>query len=385
MFASYYLIRNGFSVTIVDKNPSGGETSVYNAGLIVPSFAPTPTIGMSKILAAYIGRQGPVYISPRQILMNAKWLMAALKHGVHGSEKAVIELGMKSLELYKDFFAEESVGVDLAKGIIGLYKDADHARKAAQELNGQFIDEKEAQRLGFTRFGGGVLFEGELSVDPAKLFKELRRRLSEMGARMILGGEAQLNSSRPKISSAIVNGENLTGDFFVVAAGAWSRNLCGPLGYDPHVIPARGLAMIFDTGGAKLVGYPALFEDYGIAVVQNGPSALTVTSFFELRGFQSTFSESRKRWLLKILSSHLKDYNQLRYINEGVGYRPCTPDQLPVIGKVPGYENLIIASGHCRLGITLAPATGHMIGSMLAGQMPPEGLLRPFDPSRFAA
>ena len=76
MFASYYLLQNGFSVTIVDMDPMGGRTSVCNAGLIVPSFATTPPMGLRKVLLAYIGRQGPIYVSPREILKNASWLRA---------------------------------------------------------------------------------------------------------------------------------------------------------------------------------------------------------------------------------------------------------------------------------------------------------------------
>ena len=382
MFSSYYLIRNGFSVTIVDKNPDCGETSVHNAGLIVPSFATTPPIDFAKIMLGYLGRQGPVYISPGEIIRNAGWLLRALR-SVRGSEKALIEFGVKSLELYKDFFAEESVDVDLIKGVVGLYIDANIAAKAARELSGQFIDGEEAHRLGFKGFGGGVLFEEELSVNPAKLFSQLREKLSKMGARILIGKEARLIGTPPRINSAVVDSEKLTGDVFVVAAGAWSRELCKPLGYDPPIIPARGLAMIFDTGGAKLAGYPTLLEDYGIPVVQHNQNTLSVAGFFELRGFQSTFSESRKSWLLNILSKHLEDQNKLRYVKEGVGFRPCTPDQLPLISRVPRYENLFIASGHCRLGITLAAATGYVVESMIAGKPPRESLLWHFDPVRF--
>ena len=188
------------------------------------------------------------------------------------------------------------------------------------------------------------MFEEELSVNPAKLFSQPREKLSKMGARILIGKEARLIGTPPRINSAVVDSEKLTGDVFVVAAGAWSRELCRPLGYDPPIIPARGLAMIFDTGGAKLAGYPTLLEDYGIPVVQHNQNTLSVTGFFELRGFQSTFSESRKSWLPNILSKHLEDQNKLRYVKEGVGFRPCTPDQLPLISRVPRYENLFIAT-----------------------------------------
>jgi D-amino-acid dehydrogenase len=382
MFSAYYLIRNGFSVTIIDKSLGSGGTSVHNAGLIVPSFATAPAIGIAKILSTYFGRQSAVYISPSELLRNLSWLLEARRR-LRTSEKALIEFGMRSLALYKDFFAEESVDVDLVRGVVGLYKDTDFAKKTAQELNGQFIDGREIQQIGFTGLGGGVTFEEELSVNPAKLFNELRKKLSKMGAKMILGKETRLQGVRPRISLAMVDGESLAGDAFVVAAGAWSREICAPLGYNPPIIPARGLAMIFDTGGDKLAGCPTLLEDYGVPVIQHNQSTLSVTGFFELRGFDSTFGESRKSWLLKVVNDHLTGANKLRYVKEGVGYRPCTPDQLPVIGKVPGYENLFVASGHCRLGVTLAAATGDAIASLLAEKTTSDSLLQHFEPARF--
>jgi D-amino-acid dehydrogenase len=118
-------------------------------------------------------------------------------------------------------------------------------------------------------------------------------------------------------------------------------------------------------------------------VIQHNQSTLSVTGFFELRGFDSTFGESRKSWLLKVVNDHLTGANKLRYVKEGVGYRPCTPDQLPVIGKVPGYENLFVASGHCRLGVTLAAATGDAIASLLAEKTTSDSLLQHFEPARF--
>ena len=62
---------------------------------------------------------------------------------------------------------------------------------------------------------------------------------------------------------------------------------------------------------------------------------------------------------------HVVKSDKAKIVEEGVGFRPCTPDQMPVIGLVPGYKNAYIASGNCRLGITLAPATARLLVSML--------------------
>jgi D-amino-acid dehydrogenase len=65
------------------------------------------------------------------------------------------------------------------------------------------------------------------------------------------------------------------------------------------------------------------------------------------------------------------------------GPRPMTPDGLPVIGRVPGYGNLIVAAGHAMLGVTLAPATGDAVAELITTGRAPE-VIAPFDPGRFA-
>jgi D-amino-acid dehydrogenase len=60
-----------------------------------------------------------------------------------------------------------------------------------------------------------------------------------------------------------------------------------------------------------------------------------------------------------------------------------TPDGLPIIGWLPGYHNLAVASGHAMLGVTLAPATGDAIAELIATGRAPE-VIGPFDPARFA-
>jgi D-amino-acid dehydrogenase len=59
-----------------------------------------------------------------------------------------------------------------------------------------------------------------------------------------------------------------------------------------------------------------------------------------------------------------------------------TPDGLPVIGLLPGFRNLAVASGHAMLGVTLAPATGDALADALTTGSTPN-VLRPFDPGRF--
>ncbi|TMI43977.1 FAD-binding oxidoreductase, partial [Candidatus Bathyarchaeota archaeon] len=68
LFCAHYLMRDGHEVSVIERRSTGSLTSIYNAGLLTPSLAPTPKIGLGRILSTYLGRDDPVYISPRQIL-----------------------------------------------------------------------------------------------------------------------------------------------------------------------------------------------------------------------------------------------------------------------------------------------------------------------------
>jgi len=384
MFTAYYLLKDGHAVTLVDKVATA-ETSVWNAGFIVPSFAGAPLIGMSTILAPYVGRQGPVYISLLEVLRNLEWYNIASKKALKGYEDAVISLGKESLALYGDFFKSELIEPDLKRGVAGIYINREDAEKAATTSKARFFDQAEAYEMGFKGVGGGLFFEDELCINPTKLFESLRRRLSDLGAKFLLGKEAQLKPDQGKISSISIDGQEIVGDCYVLATGSWSRKICKSIGYDPHILPARGLVTLFETGGEKIVSAPAILEDYGIAVTQHNETTLRLTGFFEMVNFKKTFADSRKEWLFSTTKKHLIRYDKLRFIGEGVGYRPCTPDQLPVIGMVPNYKNLYIAAGHCRLGLTLAAGTANMIRSMIKGTKIVNEYWNRFDPARFAS
>jgi len=382
MFTAYYLLQEGHTVTLIDEVATA-VTSVWNAGFVVPSFAGAPLIGMSTILAPYVGRQGPVYISPLEVLRNLEWYHIASKRALKGYEDAAMSLGKQSLALYEDFFRTESIEPDIQRGVAGVYVNREDAEKAAATSKARFFDQVEAYEMGYRGVGGGVFFEDELCINPTKLFGELRRTLSGLGAKILLGKEAQLKPDQGKIGSISIDGHEIVGDCYVITTGSWSSKICKSIGYDPHILPARGLVTLFETGGERIVSTPAILEDSGIAVTQHNETTLRLTGFFEMVNFKKSFADSRKQWLYNITKKHLTKYDILRYACEGVGYRPCTPDQLPVIGTVPGYENLYIAAGHCRLGLTLATGTADMIKSLINGTKIVNEYWNCFDPARF--
>jgi D-amino-acid dehydrogenase len=383
LFVSYHLLMGGHQVTIVEKGNSEDSSSAYSAGLITPSTGVAPAIGMGEILSTFFGRQSAISISMLEVLRNLRWFRIASGRGLTGYEDVIGAFGKRSLGLYQEFFRRENLQVDLLEGIAGLYASREHAARLAAASGGRLMEEKELSEMGFMGLGGGVYAQNELSVDPRALLVGLKRRVSEQGAET-RHGEPQLKGGAGGNVAVTLGGEQLPADHCVVTAGAWSREICRSLGHDPLLLPARGWSMLFETD-ERIIGCPALLEDTGVAAIQHNDRLFRLTSFFEMVGFNVEFPEKRKRWMLAEAAAHFTKFGKLRPIGGGVGFRPCTPDQLPIVGKVPGFENLHLATGSCRLGVTLAPATAELVKAEIEGtdQGRSEFLTR-FSPGRFS-
>jgi D-amino-acid dehydrogenase len=386
MFTSYYLRKDGHSVTLIDTPLDGARTSIYNSGELTPSSVPVPNIGMSVILSRYFGKMGPVYISPSLFLQNLRWFGIARRKMMTGYEDQVMNLAAKSLAIYKDFFKEVDMEIDKHDGITALFAQQEQAKSYAQKYNGEIIPESEVSDMGYTGFAGGVRFNEELSIHPGKLFVALRKKLTEMGVEMILDKPAVVKKDNGGIECTIADGSKVQADSYVIAAGAWTRKVCASLGYDPLILAARGLVMLFDTGGATIVKGTCMIEDNGISITQHNQNQVRIASYFEIVGFKSSFDEVRKKWVLGRVKSHVVNFDKLKLdsMEQGMGYRPCTPDQYPIIGKVPGFQNVFVASGNCRLGVTLAPATAMILRALINDKQPTEIDPSYVDPARFA-
>ncbi|MDG6929479.1 MAG: FAD-dependent oxidoreductase, partial [Nitrososphaerota archaeon] len=267
MFSAYFLRKDGYEVEVIDRSHSG-KTSVFNAGLLTPALPPAEV----NISRAFFDREGPLHVSPSVMMRNPAWLLSAARGGGHEGDMA--ELGERSLKLYRKFFKEESVEADVADGVVAVYKDEGKARDAAAAHGCKFLSGPDLREMGYAGFGGGALFRKNMAVNPPKLFDALRKKLSETGVRFVTGEEADLEVERGRVGAVSTRSGRHAGDYYVIAGGSWTTSLCRKLRYNPRIIPARGLALLFRAGGSKVVSTPALLEDYGPAVSQHDPDTV---------------------------------------------------------------------------------------------------------------
>lgn len=379
-FASYYLLKRGHSVKLVD-NENPVKASYYNAGSInnPPAFT---SIGVRKALSAYVGKRGPVYVSPKQILGHPLWYARTLRASTHFYDGSTTRLSELSLELYDEFFSTEKAEVDQMRGALKLFRSQESAEAKTRELGGRFVAPSEALDMGFKGFGGGVFYDN-IRIEPRKLCLYLMERIREMGGAVTTGKELHVKKSASDPTAVVVDDPAFSADAYVLAAGAWSNRLCRPLGYSPQILPSKGVVMICGSD-SRTFDHPANFEDEGIVVAPFGDSVLRVSSFFELVGYDSSFPREREDWLLNSTVSHMARAVAVKVTEKGVGFRPCTSDQLPVVGPVPGYKNAFLVAGGCRKGLTLGPMMGNMVAAMMSGEELDQAIVHKLRPSRFS-
>ena len=164
--------------------------------------------------------------------------------------------------------------------------------------------------------------------------------------------------------------------YVVVAGGAWSSLIEG-IPFAASVRPVRGQLIAYDAIGLRHVVYGP--RGYLVPRV----NLQTVAgSTMENVGFDSTTSlEGLAR--IRAASEEIAPALSIAPVQTSwAGLRPVTPDLLPILGKDPEWPSVIYACGHSRNGILLAPLTGDVVASMLAGE-PVEHDLSQFRPDRF--
>ncbi len=163
----------------------------------------------------------------------------------------------------------------------------------------------------------------------------------------------------------------------VLAAGAWSPELLRSVGLDLKVRPVKGQMLL--AGGPPDFCRHMILEGETY-LIPGCDGRILVGSTLEEKGFDKTVTLEATGDLAQRGARLMPDLGKLPMVTSWSGLRPATPDRLPYLGKAP-LEGLIVATGHYRNGILLAPITAEIVADLLVGQ-PPSIDLTPFDPLR---
>jgi glycine oxidase len=165
----------------------------------------------------------------------------------------------------------------------------------------------------------------------------------------------------------------------LIAAGAWADRLLGPLGLRTGVHPVRGQIVLFRSPTPLLSRVLCVEKRY--LVPREDGRILAGSTEEPEAGFEKRTTEAGVAGLVSFATGVLPALASAPIEKSWAGLRPGSPDGMPFLGRVPGWDNAFVAAGHHRAGIQLSPATGRLMANLIQGR--PTGLpIEAFRPDR---
>ncbi len=201
---------------------------------------------------------------------------------------------------------------------------------------------------------------------------------ARVGARFRTGYVRGLREESGRVVGVDLDGETLRADMVVLAAGSWSGLVHGgPL--DPRTVrPARGQMVMLQTRLPVL--QRVLFSAKGY-LVPRADGSVIAGSTMELVGFDKQVTAEGMARILGMALQLCPALAGAPIQEFWAGFRPYTEDHLPILGPGP-LPGLVLATGHFRNGILLAPITARLVAQLVLGERP-EVELGPFRFDRF--
>ncbi|GAB4437267.1 MAG: FAD-dependent oxidoreductase [Anaerolineae bacterium] len=396
---AYYLAKQGIGVTLVERDEICAGSSYGNVGWIANGHAiPIAAPGvLTQGLKWLLDSGSPFYIKPRLNGALLRWLWqfqaACTDAHVRQSIPVLLALSQHSLELFEEIITAEALACDFErKGLLHLFTTADSFKKDVKEakllqqfgvesteLDADGVRDIEPNVLPAIRHG--VYFPEYAHLNPHHFVLGLADAARSHGAALLPKTEVlTFETGGRKITTVHTTRGSFRPRQVVLAAGAWSPLVSRELGLSLPVQPAKGYSI---TVHAPPTGplLPLSLIEHKVAVTPLG-NLLRFSSTLELAGYDFSINQRRVAATRKAVQLYLPNLDAPEVLELWRGFRPASPDGLPIIGPAPGVENLMLATGHGMLGITHGPVTGKLITQLLAGERPLFDI-GPLRPERF--
>jgi len=399
--SAYYLVRDGWEVKILEKNTLDNNCSYGNAGMIVPShFTPLAAPGIvAQGIKWMFNSKSPFYVRPSLNPRLVNWGLKFLKHAnrahVDQHASAIRDLNLYSSRLYNELAVEDGFDFELKQnGILMMYKSKEMQHEEielahrAQDLGldvdileGNAVQELEPNlKLDVL---GAILYRCDGKLYPSKLMQQLIHYLKAAGVAFFEKTEVhKFVTSGNKIKEAISDKGSFQADAFVLTGGAYLPQLTSKLHINTPLMPGKGYSFMYQPEKENTLNHAALLLEARVAVTpMNGQIRFSGT--MELGPANDRIYENRVRGIVESIPKYYPEL-KVDYPSEKIwyGYRPCSPDGLPYLGRLKKFDNVLIAGGGGMMGLSLGPAYGKVVADLLAGQkIEPE--IAGFRPDRF--
>ncbi len=396
-----YLQRAGFRVALVDPEPPGESCSFGNAGLLATNgVIPVATPGTLKAVPGWIGDPtAPLSIRwsylPRLVPWLARFLASSTPARVADISAALAQLTDRVFDAYQPLI-DNARAQHLVRrnGVMFVYGTAKSFAKdepdiAVRRRHGVKVEEigidemrQLAPGLGDVHPRGRFLPDPGHTVSPIDFTRALVEDFRSRGGEIHTDRALGFDDFGPEGPRTVVGERGRhAADVIVVAAGSWSRSLVRALDHDVPLDTERGYHAVLPDCGVELK-VPIMYAEGKFALTPMS-AGLRVAGTVEFAGVDAEPDMRRAR----ILVDKTRRLFPRLAVDEArmttwMGRRPSMPDSLPVIGRVPGHRNVLLAFGHGHLGLTFGAITGKLVAELAAGTTPSVDLA-PYRPERF--
>jgi D-amino-acid dehydrogenase len=398
---AYYLQQAGHRVTVFEKGRLDDTCSIGNAGMVVPShIVPLAAPGMiAKGIRWMFNARSPFYVRPRLSGDLIKWGLKFYNHAnadhVHRSAPLLKEISLMSKDLFRqlkqagefDFGYEE-------RGLLMLFQTAETEKEEIEAahlanrhgVKAEILTLADVQKLEpdvRVTARGGVYFPGDAQLIPQQLVAGLAAHLQQNGVTIRTNqGVETIRTENDRIVHIVTGGMPQAFDEYIIATGAWSGEVCAQLNLGLPMQSGKGYSFTLQDV-ARNIRIPTLLLEGRVAVTPMG-NTLRFGGTMEIAGTDRSVNMNRVQGIVETIPKYYPDMNvgipDVKTVWSGL--RPCSPDGLPYIGRSRRYKNLVLATGHSMMGVSLAPATGKLVSEIVDGK-PTSMDITAFDPERF--
>jgi D-amino-acid dehydrogenase len=397
---AHYLLAEGRSVRVLELGTVGGGASWGNCGTLTPSHAPPLAApGMvGQALRWMLSPSAPLYIKPRWDPALMRWLLAVAGR-CNARDWRASGLAKGALLRYSRRLIEDLVdghGLDCgfeAGGFHYVFRSARALRRQqrdlplladlgieARVLDGAAIAADEpALKPGMA---GALFFPGDAQLRPDRYTAELARIVRAAGGVIEEGVRVTgLERGRHGIEAVQTSEGRRRAGRVLVAMGAWSPEFARMIRLPIPIQPGKGYSITYDRP-ALAPRRPLVLKERSVCVTA-WEGGFRLGSTMEFSGYDDRLNRTRLDALERGAGEYLHEPVGPVKRQEWCGWRPMTPDDLPLLGRVPGHNNLWLATGHGMMGVGMSAGTGRLVADLMLGREPAVDPA-PYAPARFA-
>jgi len=400
--SAYYLNQAGWEVTVIDKGDFLNNCSYGNAGYVCPShFIPMATPGIVKQgLKWMLNAKSPFYVQPRfsasLIDWGLKFMRSATPEKVEAAAVPLRDIAIISQHEYEQWANIPSFNFSYQhKGLLEIFqteKVAEHAAHTVEKgkelgldvdlLNFEALQQLEPQAK--INGIGAIFFKCDAHLYPNKLMAGLMALLRQRGVQLIAGEDVIDFKKEQHLVKKVITHKNLyEADAVVIATGSWSRELAAKLDTRIPLVAGRGYSLTLENSPYK-INHPAILVEGRTAITPMDGNKIRFGGTMEITSTRTPPRMNRVKGILDAVKRFFPEFDIPMPAAEKIwyGYRPCSADGLPYIGRAKKWDNVVVATGHAMLGLSLGAGTGKIVGEIL-NEQPLSMNIEPFMVERF--